>query len=98
MTSSLGHVNVVKAYKGILCQYAIFHYEKYRLCLYLPSVAFNTNWIVHCKNTINLDNLYWILYFEIQYIWDQKLENEILYLREDWHVKLFLFQLFLPTQ
>ena len=25
-------------------------------------------------------------------------ENEILYLRKDWHVKLFLFQLFLPTQ
>ena len=53
---------------------------------------------MHCKNTINLDNLHWILYFEIQYIRDQKFENEILYLREDWHVKLFLFQLFLPTQ
>ena len=47
---------------------------------------------------MNLNNLYWILYFEIQYIWDQKLENEILYLREDWHVKLFLCQLFLTTQ
>ena len=66
--------------------------------LYLPLVGFNRTWIVHCKNTINLDNLYWILYFEIQYIWDQKLEKEILYLREDWHVKLLLFQLFLPTQ
>ena len=53
---------------------------------------------MHWKNTINLDNLYWILYFEVQYIWDQKVENEILYLREDWHVELFLFQLFLPTQ
>ena len=98
MTSSLGRVNLVEAYKGILCQYAIFRYVKYRICLCSPSVGFNTTWIVHCKNTINLYNLYWISYFEIQYIRDQKLENEILYLREDWHVKLFLFQLFLPTQ